>query len=217
MTHCNISALTERAGGYLHRLHIRAAAFLLFAAFYIADMVDVYVIALLCAVIHEAGHLLALHLCGVGGGHMVVHPYGVELRRDECWTSYQQDVFIYAMGPLFSLAAGLLSLHMVDVAMPDAFFYFCGINFTLFAINLFPISQLDGGHMVEAMLKQHCDYVLAEKMGFIISLCAVILILAAGVLVLVVTGYNISLLAVGGYLLLSLVADRLKQNCLSAC
>lgn len=211
MTHCNMSALTERAGGYLHRLHIRAAAFLLFAAFYIADMVDVYVIALLCAAIHEAGHLLALHLCGAGGGYMVVHPFGVELRRGGCWTNYRQDVLIYAMGPLFSLAAGLLSLRMVDVAMPDGFFYFCGINFTLFAVNLFPISMLDGGHIIEAMLKQHCDYVLAEGLMLGISVGAVLVLIAAGVLVLVVTGYNISLLAVGGYLALSLVTQQLGK------
>lgn len=217
MTHCNMSAFREKVTGEKKRLHIHSAAFLLFAAFYIADMVDVYLIALLCAAIHEVGHMLALYACGVRGSRMVVHPYGVELCRRDGWTSYRQDVCIYAMGPLFSLGAGLLSLHLVDMAMPDSFFYFCGINFTLFAINLFPVSQLDGGRIVEALLKQHCDYALAERMMLMISLCAVLMILAAGVLVLVVTGYNISLLAVGGYLLLSLTAEQLGQRWRPVC
>lgn len=212
MTHCNMSAFREQMAGEKKRVHIHAAVFLLFAAFYIADMVDVYLIALLCAAIHEAGHMLALYGCGVRGSRMVVHPYGVELCRREGWSSYRQDVCIYAMGPLFSLGAGLLSLHWVDAAMPDTFFYFCGINFALFAINLFPVSQLDGGRIVEALLKQHCAYDLAERLMCVISLCAIVVILAAGVLVLFVTGYNISLLAVGGYLLMSWLAERLGRH-----
>jgi Zn-dependent protease len=98
---------------------------------------------------HECGHAWAARYLGLPTAGFVIEPFGG-------WSSvlhsrHWDEVFISAMGPVFSLisAGPLVVLYVVtgDVWWAMAAFYL------LFgqAINLLPVWKLDGGRLADAL------------------------------------------------------------------
>lgn len=185
------------------KIEVSPAFILLFAAFYISDMLFVYVLALLSALWHEAGHLLALRLAENRARHIRITPFGIRiLKGDKRFFSYQKDIMIYLAGPLFSLAAAVLFYLLFSSVLwtNQTMAYLTGINLVLFFFNLIPVFTLDGGRVLFSLLLLFTSYNRAHSIMKTVSWVCIFLLLFTGAFVLLLTRYNISLLLAGGYL-----------------
>ena len=197
-----------------YEVGVDVSAFLLLAAFYIANMLDVYAIALLCAAIHELGHLAAIYLCGGRLQGIYFKPFGVHIcTQGTALCSYYKDLLIYSAGPAANLAAGCIAYYAMAGGRGLGYLsYFCGVNLVLFTINLIPVAMLDGGKIIRSLLLLYCDYEQGEILSQFISIFSTMFLLVCGILVFMVTRYNISLLAVALYLTVVMVAQCMGKE-----
>ena len=186
---------------WIEKIEVNPAFVLLFIAFYLADMLEIYFLSLLCAAWHEAGHLFAMHCLGEKGAHLRIQPFGIRIATENPrYGSYGGDIFIALAGPLFNLAAAAFFYVFVgDVG------YLTGINLTLFAFNLLPAGTLDGGRALFGLLALLLPYERAYRAWRVVSWAAAAITILVGAGVFYLSGYNISLLVAGIALAVSLI------------
>lgn len=184
--------------------------FVLFAIFYIAGRVDVYLCCILCAAIHEGGHILAAKICNADISSVGFSGYGMNISlQNEQYTSYLQDIFIALSGPFFNLLAAICAMPFIYRS--NFMECFAGINLILFLLNLLLVSVLDGGRAFYAFLCFFTDPYRAKKAIAATSVCFTILLIGAGIVILVKTRYNISLLVIGIWLMLELMKQKVEN------
>ncbi len=114
------------------------------------DKPYVVFITLLSALVHEMGHLTAILLVS-GKGRMRTDVSGFRIRLEKA-LSYKEERLVYAMGPLFNLFFGFISL-----------FLFCGkdylttfgvINIATGVCNLIPLEGYDGHRIIISYLRE---------------------------------------------------------------
>ena len=97
---------------------------------------------LLCTLVHELGHMLALKLCDVPLGQMNIGITGARIKMG--FLGYGKEFLCAAAGPLVGAAFSVLVLR----SMPKT----AVVGFVLSAVNLLPVYPLDGGRMLRAFL-----------------------------------------------------------------
>lgn len=105
-----------------------------------------------CLMVHEYGHIRAMHYFGMKTKGIYIIPFmgGLALTEDKINTRWQ-DVTISIMGPIFGL---ILSLVLMLVYWITGNIFFAGLaNFNALTnlINLLPILPLDGGHILKSV------------------------------------------------------------------
>lgn len=98
------------------------------------------------ALLHEAGHLAAMSVCGGRIGQIEVGLMGAKiLPRYQTIPSTARELFVLFAGPAAGLFAGLGAAGL-------GFWSFAKINWFLSAFNLLPLSGLDGGSILSLVL-----------------------------------------------------------------
>jgi Zn-dependent protease len=186
-------------------MKIRVSPFfvLLLAAFLIVDGTGFALLLLTAAMLHEAGHLVALKGCGVGIEEISFRAFGVELTTgDTRYIPYRSELIIAAAGPAFNLLALIVTLGAVAAVGPFwGALFFVACNAALAAVNLMPVSGLDGGRMLAAILLPWLGPPRAEHILAVISAVFSGIVAGAGLWLLWVTKYNFSLAMIGVYLI----------------
>ncbi len=112
-------------------------------------------LTVLCAVMHELGH--------IGAAVFLDHRLGSPLRRANGFLlpvrtalSYKEEIFVAAMGPAVNILFVLLCLFArpLGAAFFDAF---ASLSFFTAAANLLPVSGYDGERILRAWLSLHTD------------------------------------------------------------
>ena len=108
-------------------------------------------LALGFAALHEAGHLLAMALCGARPSRICLTAAGMRIERPPALTlAFAQEIAIAFAGPAVSLLlAGVFAL-LARVIPLHSDLYLLNLGFGLF--NLLPVRQLDGGRMLYFLL-----------------------------------------------------------------
>ena len=127
------------------RIQVADSFFLLAAAVGLVDQAGVGLQCLAAAAIHEAGHALAVRLCGGRVLTLRLTAVGGVLRYRLPRPGGRRAALIAAAGPLAGLAAAF-------AAAGAGMEVFAGANLLLSAINLLPVRPLDGGQLVCALL-----------------------------------------------------------------
>ncbi|MCL2344163.1 MAG: site-2 protease family protein, partial [Firmicutes bacterium] len=169
------------------RVSVGAVPALLLAALYFFDSSGVFSAMLPAVLVHEAGHALALRLCGarfrqlrleIGG--FSLNYSGVLGRGAECLCALMGPAF----GAVFALTASVLGRRLQSEFLLCA----AGVSAALTAFNLLPAPMLDGGRVLGIFLPEKVMVVLGMATG-----CA---LLIAG-LYCAVRGYGLALLPAG--------------------
>jgi len=157
---------------------------------------------------HECGHLGCLILCGETPSRVSLAVFGMRIDRARGLSlSLWQEAAVAAAGPLVNLLFALLSLPLWCggfFAMRIPF----GINLALALFHSLPIEPLDGSRVLYFLLCRRRDEPAAAHSVTLLSYALSVPLVLCGVFVLVKSGYNFTLLALGIYLFLMLLLKR---------
>ena len=104
---------------------------------------------LAAALLHEAGHFLAMGMTGTEVKRVLVTPFGAVIEKGRKLTGFGTDLIVSSAG----IAANLLSvLLLFTFRENERIALFLLASFALAAVNLLPVSILDGGEMLSALL-----------------------------------------------------------------
>jgi len=162
-------------------------------------------IGLCAAVFHEFGHLLCMAALSDMPRGISFTPFGMRIVRAKPSPSYLYEATEAAAGP----AANLLLAAALAVVNR-----FCGvlarpvyINILMAAFNLLPVEPLDGGRLLRCLLCARMSCAAAQRITKAASVVGSVALAAAGVMLLIKSGYNFTMLAVSFYLLAYLSLD----------
>ena len=173
----------------------------------ILDKTNTAVLALCAAGVHEMGHLLCMLFFGERPACVRVAPFGFCITRAPCG-SYRQEILIALAGPAANLLAALLLFVTAKVCKTSCLNRAILVNLSLALFNLIPIEPLDCGRAVLYRLCARTDSARAERIVFFIGVFFLIPLTACGVLVLIKSRYNVTLLLAGAYLAVTLLKKR---------
>lgn len=105
-----------------------------------------------CLMVHEYGHIRAMHYFGMKTKGIYIIPFmgGLALTEDKINTRWQ-DVTISIMGPIFGLILSLILMLAYWITGNVFFAGLANFNALINLINLLPILPLDGGHILKSI------------------------------------------------------------------
>lgn len=174
----------------------------------ILDSSGICAVALLCCVIHEAGHIICLLALGEKPKKIELSFYGIKLERAQLPSIKSADeIAVYASGPVMNFVLSAL-LFIASNGMPNL--KTAGvISLCVGMFNLVPCRPLDGGNILFAALCLMTDEERAEKACGLVSFCTIIPLGIAGIFLAFGKG-NFTLLAVAVYLGVCIFASKKK-------
>jgi len=137
-------------------------------------------------ILHEFGHLTSMIIFKKKLRKIELGYYGVRIVTSSCHVSRIKETIILISGPLVNLLLFLFFYHNKINEKAD-------INSALFIFNLLPVGQLDGGNILSLFIN--------NKIKKIISLTFNIIIIILGIIIMLQTRSNFSILLVGLYIL----------------
>lgn len=163
----------------------------------IIDESGVGAIALLCCIIHEAGHIICLLILGEKPKKIELSFYGIKLERyPMSGQNTAGELAIYISGPGANLifSAMLFLLSNIYESLREAAIISLGIG----VFNLIPCKPLDGGNIMYIFLCRNTKQKTAERICLAVSAAVIIPMIISGLCFLHVNR-NITLLAVAVY------------------
>lgn len=157
--------------------------------------------AVLSALLHECGHLAALMIFKDEPQTVVLGLFGMQITRTtDTRLSFSEEIRTALAGPIVNLLlAAILEIGFVLFNAPKLRML-CAVNLLLGLFNLMPIMNLDGGRALYYALQIRFTESESERILKIVSVMVLVPMMAAGFYILLITGYNFSLLGAMCYL-----------------
>ena len=175
----------------------------------IIDESGVGAIALLCCILHEAGHIICLLVLGEKPKKIDLSFYGIKLERNPMSSqSTAGELAVFVSGPAvnFVFSAVLFLLSNVFESLREA----AVISLCIGVFNLIPCKPFDGGNILYTVLCRNAKQETADKICLVITVITVVPMIVTGLFFAKNNG-NITLLAVAVYVAISTVSE-MKQN-----
>ena len=166
---------------------------MLMAAFVLIDGSLLAVCSVFAALVHELSHLLALHILGKKIRSLSALGKGLALRTE--LLSYRDEAIVCAAGPLASLllAGGAFVFGFSRIAFA---------SFALFFLNVLPIYPLDAGRALFCLVSLKTESRVATRIVRAVSFIFLLPLSVLSVIILLRSGFNLSLLIICIYLLI---------------
>ncbi|GHV11130.1 hypothetical protein FACS1894219_01780 [Clostridia bacterium] len=187
------------------KLRVHYAALLIAGVFLAINMSYYTLIVFASIALHESGHIAAITLMGQRVVTVEVLPFGVTIGTGGSMLSYRADVFVYLAGPAANIAAAFVIYCFISAVGYDMTAMFALItNLSYAALNLFPVKTLDGGRALRSLSYAILPERAAGSVAAVVSAAALVALSGAAMFVLMVTGYNFTLVFMCGYLFYTL-------------
>lgn len=158
--------------------------------------------AIVCTVIHEAGHIAVMLVSGCEKVEIAVNLFNVAIKdRERNVRSYMQDVFIICAGPLANILTAAIAFAVYTLSKCSFIYNIMIISIMLAAFNLLPLESTDGGQLLFLMLNQKFSSEISQRIITVISIIVLFPIAVFGFLVLLQSKYNYTLLFAALYLI----------------
>ncbi|MBQ7901063.1 MAG: hypothetical protein IJ365_03735 [Clostridia bacterium] len=185
---------------------------LIFAATLLGFLGEVLIVYA-SVIVHECCHLLVCRRFNISTRYIALMPYGMELKLAALVPPGKQ-IAISMAGPLCNFALFAAGRAVLVFCQWDYAAFFTSANFILFVFNLFPCMPLDGGEILRCAISLRCgilnSYRIISRLSYI---CGVVMF-AAGIVFVVYTGGNITLLIIALPVFVSIA--KLKVTCIYA-
>lgn len=155
--------------------------------------------------LHEAAHFLACVVLKVKAEKIRFMPYGVNLVTENILNPVHAMI-ISASGPVVS---GLIALFLSGCKRYYLHFFAIS-NLGVFALNVFPALPLDGGVFVKNMISYAKGYISAHRWSIELTRITAFVFCIFGIIFVILSKYNISLLVISSFLLYNLKEERKK-------
>lgn len=135
------------------RIHWRAPLVTLFGlSFLLAwDSAGIVRIGLLCALLHETGHLLVYRWQWHRWPDLQLSPFGICLLMRGTAMTPQQELLLASAGPLTNfLVCCLVLLWMEHTCYSYTGYWFASTNLLVGGVNLLPLPGLDGERILRS-------------------------------------------------------------------
>lgn len=155
--------------------------------------------------IHEAGHFIAMLLCGIKPESVSFTAFSIDIRRSAAATaSYAKDVTVNLAGATANLLIAVCLYFFAFQSM--RVILFVSVNIAVAIFNVMPVGNLDGGQILRLILERFGNPGTALKISRFISLLLLIPLFAVSIF-LVFRGFvNLSLLIACAYLVCVVIA-----------
>ena len=144
----------------------------------------------LCCALHEAGHILLLSLCSAPPDAIILGVFGMRIERGEVCLDYRREA-VCAFARWYPNALKLAALS-------------AGIG----VFNLLPVEPMDGATALKSLLLLKYEERTADKIVDIFAAVLLIPLTVCGIILLIKTGNNFTLLCVCIYISVYLIAKK---------
>lgn len=111
-------------------------------------------LSLLCALLHESGHVVVYLALFHRPPRLKVSPTGICLSLRGVLLSSRRALLLAAAGPLINLLCCASAIFWMELAgYSYRGYWFASVNLLLGTVNLLPLPGLDGQRIVEALLQ----------------------------------------------------------------
>ncbi len=180
----------------MHRYKLSPLLIIFMTAFILIDGSWLAIFAVLFSLWHEAWHIIVLRLLGGKVKSLKAVGFGISLCSD--MLSYNHETAVALAGPLASF---FMFIIFLPFALKNEYTMFCALsNLSIFIINIIPIYPLDGGRVLYLQLCRHSTLSLAGKITKAVSIIFLLPLLVLSVIILIKSGYNLSLMLICLYL-----------------
>ncbi|MCK9479460.1 MAG: M50 family metallopeptidase [Firmicutes bacterium] len=182
-------------------IHLSVFLLLLFALLFNF----IYYISLVYAVVflHELAHAFTAALLGVKIDRLEVLPFGITIHLKCAYIKKPlHEIIIAAAGPF-----GSALLAFVCVKFNFSSFLIIS-NAAVALINCIPALPLDGGRILRAILTESWGYVKAFNFTLKMTKLFSVFLLVLGAAIIYYTKFNFSLLIIGAFLAVNIIAER---------
>ena len=192
--------------------------FLIAILFFMTSQIKVYAIMMICAIIHEFGHLLIGILLGMKPEKLEIIPVGIrvtfKINIKDINSKIKQTnkleikkIFVAIAGPVVNLILiYIAAISKTNIISKINFIY---ANLLLVIINLIPIYPLDGGRILKGIISIFKGKKKAEQTTNITSIIIGIIISALGIWILI-NNKNIAILFFLLYIWIIIIQENKK-------
>ena len=160
-------------------------------------------LCILSGIFHESGHLAVLLKSRERPKKVCITPFGMRIEREaEGCLSFSREVLCAFAGPLVNLVLSAV-FWKTD---------FSKINLTIALMNLLPAEPLDGGKILENLLKMKLSFHKAEKITLAVSCITVFPLAVTGFIILFQSRYNFSLLLISFYVIFFIALKKREKG-----
>lgn len=138
---------------------------------------------------------MAIKVCRAAVRNISVEPMGARIAYDGERTSYADDIRISCGGVLFNMLFAVMGCAVFAIFRNEYVLLFITSNIALAAVNMLPISYLDGGTALYAFLCTKHDIDTAFRISRIFDRIGRAVLIAVNVFAVAASGFNIGFLA----------------------
>lgn len=169
-----------------------------------------YILTIAAITLHEAAHVITALFLHCKLYAISLLPVGLKAYIKKAETDKLEWIIIYISGPLaniilFVLCRILNSYYSMDSSSVS---FFASANIYLAALNLLPVMPLDGGRILNQLMKKWMGLYSTERYTKKISICIGAIIILLGIVQVFSNHYNISLILIGGIILVTLKSEK---------
>ena len=148
--------------------------------------------ALLAALTHELGHLLAASICGVKIGELRLDIFGAALTPSRAFCSYKKEMTVALGGPVVNLSFAFFIFAFCK-GRGDFLDLFMVSSFFLGGLNLLPIRDFDGGRIARCALSSLFSIRVADTVCAVFSFVILLALWMISVYMMLQFGASLSL------------------------
>lgn len=190
-------------------IYIHFTTIFLFIIGYLNRTLEIISISYISVLLHEIAHLIAAILIGLLPSHIILFPFGVNLKlKNSLVYSLADEILLYLSGPFVNIFLALLSIPFMSYSRFWSVFYYNNIG--LFIFNLLPILPMDGGVIIKKILSRKIGSRNAEKILKVVSTILIICLICFEAYLIIKHNFNFSALVAAVFLTGNIFTNKEK-------
>lgn len=188
------------------RIRFSPLFFAVLALLFSIKLDNIFLIALLSSVLHEAGHLFSMLIFESRPKEIVLSFYGMKIvKADDLCLSFYKEFIVSVSGAAVNMLLFTCFSLLYYKFTTEIFLKTAAVNLLIGAFNMLPIYPLDGGRALLYFLSARHNIISSQNITNAVSLVFLVPLYYVGFYFLFSSGYNFTLLAAAVFLTANLL------------
>jgi len=194
------------------QIKLNLQIFLFIFVFFLTHQIELYVIVLTFAIIHELGHLISGIVLKLKPKELSIMPFGISITFEDYGYKKALEIkkiLIALAGPLTNIVIAVFTgLFNINLDLKEMIIY---SNILIALFNLIPIYPLDGGRILKSLLRLRISKEKTEHIVHKVSKLIIILLTAISSIAILYLK-NIAILFIIIYLWIISIKENKRYN-----